>query len=267
MQISLTQTLLTAILERPSLEHIQLRLGTDNTPKPFFHPTLEFRQPINVKVMRFVQVNDPEVLRSVSLAILRAIHLQELGIEADEDVGLSLDSLLASCNGRTVFQLRSLDLRGFLALGTTSRSFWNTLRPSKLRDLSLHFGRTAQMTECLDLWDESIKAGLRPRRLSSNLALPGLKEFLLSFTGLEVFIITPPSPSPFIEPLTPLLQALHEKHSATIKALAIDPDGNSADYTLGLNAIEKLGAAFPEIEELRFGLVKPSLVSKSFANF
>lgn len=245
-----------------------MRLGTDNTPKPFFHPTLEFRQPINVKVMRFVQVNDPEVLRSVSLAILRAIHLQELGIEADEDVGLSLDSLLASFSGRPVFQLRSLDLRGFVALGRmTSRSFWNTLSPSKLRDLSLHFGRTAQMTECRDFWDESIKAGLRPRRFSSNLALPGLKEFLRSFSGLEVFIITPPSSSPLIEPLPPLLQALHEKHSATIKALAIDPGGKSADYTLGLNAIEKLGVAFPEIEELRFGLVKPSLVSKSFDNF
>ena len=249
-------------MERPSLEHIQLRLGTNCTPKPFFHPTLEFHQPVNVKVMRFVQINDGGVLESISLAVSRAVNLQELNVQADVDSRLSVDSLLASGNGRYAFQLRLLDLRGFEAFGMTPRSFWNTLSPSKLSELTLQMGETALMAECADFWDESIKAELRPRRLSSNLALPGLKEFLLSFTGLEVFSITPPSPAPSIEPLLPLLDALRENHSVTLKSLAIDPDGDSAEYALDLNTIEKLSAAFPGIEELRFGLVQPSLVSK-----
>lgn len=262
----MTQTLVTSVMERPDLEYIQLRLGTDSTPKPFFHPTLEFYQPIGVKVMRFVQINDPAVLRSISLAISRAVNLQELHVQADPDSRLSLDSLLASCNGRCAFQLRSLDLQGIDAIDMTARSLWDTFSPLKLRELTLQLGKKDQLTECTDFWEESMKVGLRPRRLSTNLALPGLKEFLLSFAGLEVFNITPPSPSLSIEPLLPLLQALQEKHSATIKVLAINPDGYSTDYTLDLGTIEKLSAAFPGIEELRFGLVQPSLVSKSRAN-
>lgn len=262
----MTQALVTSIMERPSLEFIQLRLGTNSTPKPFFHPTFEFHQPTNVKVMRFVQVNDPAVLRSISLAVSRAVHLQELSIQADSDSRLSLDSLLASCNGRYAFQLHILDLRGFDGLGMTPRSFWDTLSPSNIRELILQLGEKAQLTECAEFWNELIKAGLRPRLLSSNMALPGLKDFLLSFTGLEVFSITPPSPSSLIEPLLPLLQALQERHSATIKALAINPNDNSADYTLDIDTIGQLSAAFPGIEELRFGLVHPNLVSRLPAN-
>lgn len=125
----------------------------------------------------------------------------------------------------------------------------------------LSIGGKAQLTERADFWNELIKAGLRPRLLSSNMAIPGLKDFLLSFAGLEVFSITPPSSLSLIEPLSLLLQALQDRHSATIKALAININDNSADYTLDIDTIGQLSAAFPGIEELRFGLVHPNLVS------
>ena len=261
MQISLTQALLTSIMEQPSLEFIQLRLGTNCTPKPFFHPTLEFHQPANVKVMRFVQVNDPAVLQSISLAVARAVDLQELSVQADPDSRLGLDSLFASCKGRCAFRLRLLDLQGFDAIGMTPHSFWNMLSPSNIRELTLHLGEKAQLTEHVDFWNVLIKAGLRPRPLLSNMAIPGLKVFLLSFAGLEVFSIMPPLSLSLMEPLPLLLQSLQDRHSAMIKALAININDNSADYTLDIDTIGQLSAAFPGIEELQFGLVHPNLVS------
>lgn len=118
MQVPMTQTLVTSVMQQPSLESIQLRLGTDATPKPFFHPTPEF-QPIDIEVMRFVQINDSAVLRSIGLAISRAVRLRELSILADEDSGLSLHLLLDGCDGKWAFQLRSLDLIGFDGIGMT----------------------------------------------------------------------------------------------------------------------------------------------------
>lgn len=49
--------------------------------------------------MRFVQVNDPAALQSISLAVSRAVHLQELSVQADSESKLGSGSLLASCNG------------------------------------------------------------------------------------------------------------------------------------------------------------------------
>ena len=257
----MTQVLVTSVMERPNLDNIQLRMGTDSTPEPFFHPTLEFHQPINVKTMRFCQINDPAVLRSIGLAISHAVNLQELHIEADPDSRLSLDSLLASCNGRCVFQLHSLDIQGIDVIHMTPRSFWGTLSPSRLHELTLHLGDKA-LAECSDFWEESMRVGLRPRRLSTNLILPGLKQFLLSFTGLEVFNITPPSPLFSNEILLSLLQALQENHSTTTKVLAVMPGGRPTYYTIGHDIIAGLSGALPGIEELRFGLVQPDLVSE-----
>ena len=143
----------------------------------------------------------------------------------------------------------------------TPHSFWNMLSPSNIRELTLHLGEKAQLTEHVDFWNVLIKAGLRPRPLLSNMAIPGLKVFLLSFAGLEVFSIMPPLSLSLMEPLPLLLQSLQDRHSAMIKALAININDNSADYTLDIDTIGQLSAAFPGIEELRFGLVQPNLVS------
>lgn len=102
---------------------------------------------------------------------------------------------------------------------------------------------------------------MRPAQLSSNLIIPGLKELVSSFTGLEVFSITPFAASNLTEPLLPLLQALQENHSGTLKVLAINLNDSPTNYTLDLDAIEKLGTGFPKIEEFRFGSVQSSPVS------
>lgn len=265
MQVSPTQLLVTSVMFRPSLETLQLRLGTDDTPKPYFHPLFEFHAPINVRTMRLIQVDNNSILESIGLAISKATKLQELSIWADEDSSLTLDSLFGSWKGKCAFQLISLDIRGFDGLGTAPQSLWDRMSPFKLRELTLQLKGNFQSAKCIEFWEQSFKAGLRPVWLSTNLVTPGLTQFIASCSGLEMFNILPSDSSP-AEPLLPLIQALREQHSATLKALAICPQGHPADYTFDNSMVTRLSADFPEIEELRFGLSQQSTVSRLLAN-
>lgn len=265
LQVSPTQSLVTSVMFRPSLEALQLRMGTDHTPKPYFHPLFEFHAPINVKIMRFTQVDNISVLETIGLAVSNAVNLEELSIWADEDKGLTLDSLFDSWKGTCAYNLASLDIRGFHGLGAAPQSLWDRLSPLNLQDLTLQLVGDLQSTKCIEFWEESLKAGLRPMKLSSNLVTPGLTQFIASFSGLKVFSILS-SDGPPAELLLPLLQALQTQHSTTLKALAICPQGHLAEYTLDDSIISQLSAGFPEIEELRFGLSQPSTVSRFLSN-
>ena len=77
---------------------------------------------------------------------------------------------------------------------------------------------------------------------------PGLTKFIASFSGLKTFNILP-SDSPPAEPLLPLLQALQEQHSMTLKAFTICLQGHQ-EFTLNNNIATQLSAGFPELEEL-----------------
>lgn len=250
---------------RPSLEAFQLRMGPNHTPKPYFHPLFEFHAPINVKIMRFTQVDDISVLKTIGLAVSNAANLKELSIWADGDIGLTLDSLFDSWKGTSAHSLASLDIRGFYGLGAAPQSLWDRLSPFYLRELTLQLVGDFQSTKCVEFWEQSFKAGLRPLQLSSNLVTPGLTQFIASFSGLKTFNILP-SESPPAELLLPLLQALQEQHSRTLKALAVCPQGHLAEYTLDNSIVNQLSAGFLEIEELRFGLSQLSTVSRFLTN-
>lgn len=250
---------------RPSLETLQLRMGTDHTPKPYFHPLLEFHAPINVKVMKFTQVDNIAVLETIGLAVSNAVNLEELRIWADEDMGLTLDSLFDSWKGTCAFNLTRLEIRGFYGLGAAPQSLWERLSPSKLQELTLQLAGDLQSTKCIEFWGQTLKAGLRPLHLSSNLVTPGLTEFIASFSGLTTFNILP-SDGPPAELLLPLIQVLQEQHSKTLKILAICPQGHLAEYTLDNSIVSQLSTGFPELEELRFGLSQLSTVSIFFTN-
>lgn len=265
MQVSPTQLLVTSVMFRPSLEALQLRMGTDHTPKPYFHPLLEFHAPINVKRMRFTQVDNISVLETIGLAISNAANLEELSIWADEDMGLTLDSLFDSWEGACAFNLVCLDIRGFHGLGTAPQSLWDRLSPFNLQELTLQLVGDLQSTKCDEFWEHSFKAGLRPLQLSTNVVTPGLAQFIASFSGLKTFNVLP-SDGPPAELLLPLLQALQAQHFTTLKALAICPQGHLAEYTLDNSIVAQLSAGFPEIEELRIGLSQLSTVSRLPAN-
>lgn len=260
MQMSPTQLLVTSVMFQPNLEVLQLRMGTDHTPKPYFHPFLEFHAPINVKVMRFTQVDNIGVLESIGLAVSNAVNLEELRIWADEDIGLTLDSLFDNWKGTCAFNLSRLEIRGFYGLGAAPQSLWDRLSPSNLQELTLQLAGDLQSTKCIEFWEQSSKAGLRPLHLSSNLVTPGLTQFISSFSGLMTLNLLP-SDSPPAELLLPLIQALQEQHSTTLKILAICPQGGLAEYTLDNSIVAQLSAGFPELEELRFGLSQLSPVS------
>lgn len=265
MQVSPTQLLVTSVMFRPNLEVLQMRMGTDHTPKPYFRPLFEFHSPINVKVMRFTQVDNIAVLETIGLAVSNAANLEELRIWADEDMGLTLDSLFDSWKGTCAFNLARLEIRGFYGLGAAPQSLWHRLSPSNVQELTLQLAGDLQSTKCTEFWNQSFKAGLRPLHLSSNLVTPGLTQFVASFSGLTTFNVLP-SDGPPAELLLPLIQALQAQHSKTLKVLSICPQGRLAEYTLDNGTVSQLSTGFPELEELRFGLPQLSTVSVFFTN-
>ena len=215
--------------------------------------------------MRFTQVDNISVLETIGLAVSNAANLEELSIWADEDMELTLNSLFESWKDTCAINLVSLDIRGFYGLGVAPQLLWDRLSPFNLRELTLQLVGDFQSTKCVEFWEQSLKAGLRPLQLSTNLVTQGLTQFIASFSGLKTFNILP-SDSPPAEPLLPLLQALQEQHSMTLKVLAICTQGHLAEYTFDNNIVTQLSVGFPEIEELRFGLSHLSTVSRLLAN-
>lgn len=256
----MTQMLVTAIFLHPGLRSLQLRLGTNSTPKPYFHPLLQFQSPITLYSMKLIQVDCESVLQSLSAAILHTRSLRELTIWADADSNLPLDILFRGWDDQAKLELNILELRGFTSLGLSPNSLWDRLTPAKLRDLTLEIGSHFGVTECPGFWEAATKTGLRPMVLSTNLAAGGLKEFVSTFSGLEVFSILPSASSRSLEPLTPLIECLQGQHSATIKVFAISLQDSMEGYALNPAQVTRLVKGFPEIMEFQFEAASVNMV-------
>jgi hypothetical protein len=205
-----------------------------------------------MEVLKFIQIDDESVLRSLSSAIRSARYLRELTLWADPDSNLSLDSLFGDWEDRAEFEPRVVELRGFAHLGKSSDSLWQKMTPSKVREMTLEIIPRLGPAERSRFWESSTKAGLRPTRLSTNLAAPGLTEFVSSFSGLEIFDILPSDCPHPVEPLAPLIECLHDRHSPTLKVLAISPQDQHESYAFNLSIATWVSERFPKIEELRF---------------
>ncbi|QKX62123.1 uncharacterized protein TRUGW13939_09279 [Talaromyces rugulosus] len=252
--------LITTIFLHPGLRSLQLRLGTNGTPKPYFHPVLQFQSPISLYSMRLVQIDNESVLESLSTAILHTRSLRELTIWADADSNLALDILFRGWEDHATLELNILELRGFTSLGQFPNFLWEKIPPTKLRELILEVGSHFDVTECLGFWKAATKAGLRPTVLSTNLGAGGLKEFVDTFSGLEVFNILPSASSRPLEPLAPLIKCLQGQHSATIKVFAIRSQNSIENYTLGPDQVTQLVRGFPEVKEFQFEVANVSEV-------
>lgn len=242
-------------MHAPYLEALQLRLGIDSTPLPYFRPSLKFQPPINVRTLNLIQIDDEPVLRSVGAALRIATHLKELTMWADGDSMLSLSEVSSSWHGCLPFELTFLDLRGFVDLGTRPCALWNLFSPVKLMALTLHVGPEFDVADCSEFWETSVVAELRPKQLSTNLVVHGLKQFIHSFSGLEAFSITSPNVACRPEPLPLLLDALEEQHSTTLKVLSVDPQGALANHLLDDETLMQMPTRFTNIEEFRFGML------------
>ncbi|KAJ5963169.1 hypothetical protein N7481_013474 [Penicillium waksmanii] len=262
LTVSTTQNLVTAVMLTPSLEILQLRMGTDNTPSPYFHPSLEFRPLINVRTLSLIEIDDESVLRSLGLAISNSTKLEELTIWADTESVLCFSEISSSRDGQLISELRSLDLRGFVDLGTPRCPLWSLISPVKLKSLTLHAGSTFDVSDCTEFWEKSVEAGLRPRQLSTDLVAHGFVEFIHSFSGLEVLSIASLY-TPFPPELPSLLvQSLRVQHSATLKVLSINPRGYMANH-LDKNLLKEMTTFFTEVEEFRFGIVQIDTVNNA----
>jgi hypothetical protein len=152
--------------------------------------------------------------------------------------------------------LMSLDLRGFIDLGQPSCALWSLLSPAKLQALSLYVCRGCDFDDSFEFWETSTRAELRPKRLATNLVVPGLKTFLQSFSGLEAFSITSLINKFVSDPLNVLLGALEKNHSEALKFLSVDPIGALANHVFDNALLAYFTCHFPHIEELRIGMAE-----------
>lgn len=273
LPVSATQHLVTAVMLMPNLEALQLRLGTDSTPSPYFHPSLDFRPPINVRTLTLIEIDDKSVLQSLGSALQSATCLRELTMWAVGDSLLRLSDAFVNWSGQAPFELTTLDLRGFYEVGEPMCDLWDFISPMKLKTLTLHVHPKSDISACADFWRSSVTAGLRPQKLSTNLLAHGMKDFILSFSGLEVFNISLPNATSPPEPLPVLLSALRKQHSATLKVLSADPQDTLSSHLLDGELLNILMTHFTNIEELQLGVDQtvqvelPFIIHSPFSTF
>lgn len=245
----------------PNLEVLQLRVGTDSTPSPYFHPSLVFCSPVHLTALRLIQIDNKSILRSLGFALTSSTRLSELTIWADIDSMLRFADISSSWQKRVPFELKILDLRGFVDLGRPPWTLWSLLSPAKIRTLILYAGPHCDLAGYSEFWGASIAIGLRPEQLSTNLVVSGLSDFISAFSGLMLFNITSSNidakyPA---ESLPLLLDALRKQHSRTLKMLAIDPTESLAKHLLDDQSLIRLTDELRNIEEFRFGVENVSV--------
>ncbi|RAH71273.1 uncharacterized protein BO66DRAFT_448448, partial [Aspergillus aculeatinus CBS 121060] len=254
MQVSLTQYLVSNVVLRPMLRNLQLRMGTDCTPKPFFRPPLNMKLSMSLTVLSLVQVDDVEVMRSVGAAVSSATNLRELTIWADNNSGISVSTLFESWPTHLASQLYLLDLRGFAALGVTPADFWAMLRPSKLTTITLDFlDPDSLATTVRNFWDAGLEADFRPVRLTTNLLDSSIDGFLRAFSGLEVFHGTPirGQTSSQLVACESLVEVLETQHGATLKVLGLSLPCHEDRPCSCAELLTLIASRFPQLEELR----------------
>lgn len=190
LTVAATQLLVTTTMLMPNLEALQLRVGTDSTPSPYFHTSLNFCSAINLTTLRLIQLDNKAILQSLGLALTTASRLRELTIWAEVDSLLSFTDITSSWYHRAPFELNVLDLRGFVDLGRPPWALWGMLSPAKIKTLVLLGGPNCDPAGYSRFWEASISSDLRPQKLSTNLVVAGLKDFVHAFSGLERLSIT-----------------------------------------------------------------------------
>ncbi|RAL10136.1 uncharacterized protein BO97DRAFT_471856 [Aspergillus homomorphus CBS 101889] len=251
MQVSMTQHLVSNLVLQPMLRALHLRMGTDCTPKPFFRPPLKMNLSVHLNALSLIQIDDIEVMKSVGSAISSATNLAHLSIWADDNSELSLSSLFESWPMQLPSQLHLLDLRGFAALGVTPTDFWATMRPAKLREVTLELGGRSPVTSFQDFWDAGLEAGLRPVHLTTNIADDTIETFLRSFSGLEVFHVSPSKIPGRTAASVSLLDALEKQHSTTLRVLGLNLLCHETRPCSCVAMLHLIAHSLPLLEELR----------------
>jgi hypothetical protein len=234
------------------MEYLQLRVATDGSPTPYFHPTLRFLGYSKLRSLNIIDVNTISVLRSVGNALFWA----------DEDARLPLNAIFAGWSQPKMLNLKHIDLRGFSKLGFPARSLWRYISPRCLTDLTLEIGPSFQADDYRDFWEQSAAAGVQPASLRTNMICEGLTDFLCSFTGLEVLLLMPCLLHRTLEPISPFLGILASEHSKSLRVLSVQPQGvNKREYLLDRNLLMPLSMTCTHLQELGFGILEHNQVN------
>jgi hypothetical protein len=246
-----------------NLEYLQLRVGTNGSPTPFFHPTLEFNRYAKLRSLSIIEVTDLEALNSVGNALFLTEQLSELTISANTDSRLSLGDIFASWTGPKSLDLNTLDLRGFANLGSPAASIWESITPFHLAELTLDIGASDRPLEDYgEFWEAAAEACVELTRLETNLITGGLTRFICSFSGLKMLLLMPCLlTSHVFRPLSPLLHTVAIEHSSSLRVLSIHPQGvDETEYLLDRRMLMALTASCTQLQEIAFGILGQELV-------
>ncbi|PGH29792.1 hypothetical protein GX50_07463 [[Emmonsia] crescens] len=256
-QIAPTQKLISKVALSARMEYLQLRVATDGSPTPYFHPTLKLGGFSKLRSLNIIDVKITSALQSVGNALYSTEQLSELAIWADEDVILSLDVIFSGWPGPRTLNLKSLDLRKFSNVGWSAPSLWQHISAACLRDLTLEVGSLLQPDDYNGFWEGAVAAGMRPTTLRTNLISEGLTNFICSCNGLEVFLLTAcllPRPLP---PISIFLETIISEHFKSLRVLAIHAQGpDESEYLLDRKLLASLSSRCTKLEELGFKILE-----------
>jgi hypothetical protein len=240
-----------------NLEYLQLRVGTNGSPTPFFHPTLAFSRCSNLRSLNIVEITDLESLISIGKAIFSTERLIELTLSANKDSRLPVAGIFASWTAAKSLDLRILDLRGFSNLGCPAESLWESVNASRVRELTIDIGESEQpLEDFAGFWEAATAAGVQLIRLETNLITGGLSSFLRSFNGLEILILLPCLLESYsFQPLSPFLLMLAAEQSSSLRVLSVRPQGlNETEYLLDQYMLASLTTSCTQLQEVAFGI-------------
>lgn len=261
-QISPSQCLISQLAKQPYLENLQLRLGSNSTPHPYFHPLLHFDQFPNLTTLSLLQINNAEVLRSIGRLINSTPCLSKIRIEADSDSQLSLAILFKDCKPLAKLHLTTIDIRGFTDLNCSVRRMWEVIEPKVLQELTLQIDSAFNEEDYNDFWLKGSQLDISLNVLSTNAIVGSFLQFLSSFSGLSTMIL---SSNTYFNPRTSLDELLHvliSKHSDCLEVLAIHPQGfHEQSYLFNDSSLTKIVDTWRGLSELSFGVSADDIVS------
>jgi hypothetical protein len=263
-QIAPSQVLISQLAKQRHLEILQLRLGTDHTPLPYFHSLLHFGNFRNLTRLAVIQIDKAEVLRSVGRLINSTNRLSEIHIEGDADKALSLATLFEDYQALTRLRLTTVDIRGFTDLNCSVWRLWEITEPRSLQELTLQIDGPFHEEDYDKFWLAASQLNISLNALATNAAVGSFLQFLGSFSGLSSMILSSNRNTNPAASLGELLHVLMSQHLESLKVLAIYPQGyQEQDYLLSNWSLTKVADTWRGLTELAFAISAEDIVSPS----
>jgi hypothetical protein len=247
------------------LQSLYLRLGTDDTPIPYFHPLLVFRGFSTLRSLSLVQIDREDMLESVGNLLGETLKLEHLMLDVDPDSGLTMDILLGPMYKAKKTLLTSLRLYGFAGPGILEHPKeigWAVGLAPHLTSLTLEIRTSQDVDHFEDFWYMIQEYDVRLTSIRTNLLCEGFILFLASYSSLEKITVTPFSEPSLANMLSRFLDVLANGHARTLRVLGVLPqDPCIMAYNFDAVQVESVMLACAGLHRLGFPLDGGTLVS------